>query len=159
MADKEKSAGTKALQYSLVGGLVIVLVVALLVAVYFYIQYQNAQKILKNPNMAALQEVTDLTQKVGSLMILPKGEQPQIATVSDVRKLASDPFFANAKNGDKVLIYAQAREAILYDPMQNKIVAVGPVNVGTPTETPTPAVKSKTKSTPTTEPTATISAQ
>ena len=36
----------------------------------------------------------------------------------------------NAKVGFKVLIYTQAKKAILYDPGANKIVEVAPVNIG-----------------------------
>ena len=42
-------------------------------------------------------------------------------------------FFSKAKVGDKVIIYTNARKAILYDPVAGKIVEVAPVNIGTPT--------------------------
>lgn len=57
-------------------------------------------------------------------MELPKGEQPTIATVSDITKLQGQSFFRNAKNGYKVLIYTKAKKAILYDPIEDKIVEV-----------------------------------
>ena len=38
-------------------------------------------------------------------------------------------FFANAQVGYKVLVYAVAKKAILYDPISNRIIEVGPVNV------------------------------
>ena len=157
MAEQESSSGSRVLMTIMIGGFLLLLLVALILAGYFYMQYQKTQKILQNPTLAAVQEANDLVQKVGMLIELPKGEQPTIATVSDVKKLSGDPFFANAKNGDKLLVYTAAKEAILYDPTANKIVAVGPVNVGSPTATP--EVKGKVKPTPTTEPTATISAQ
>jgi hypothetical protein len=70
------------------------------------------------------------------LIVLPTGEQPTIATVSDINKLRSQSFFTHARNGDKVLIYTKAQEAILYDPYANKIVEVGPVNMTQATPTP-----------------------
>lgn len=106
-----------------------VLLVALGVALYFFMQYQQSQQLLANPSQNAEQEVKTTVEEVGKLIVLPQGEQPQVATVSDVNKLKSQQFFANAKNGDRVLIYTQAQKAILYDPVQKKIVEVGPINL------------------------------
>lgn len=108
---------------------VIVLVVAG-VGVYFYQQYNHTQKLLKNPTLAAQDEQKTLIEKVGKLIELPTGEEPTIATVSDVAKLQGQAFFAKAKNGDKVLIYSKAKKAVLYDPNANKIIEVGPINLG-----------------------------
>lgn len=91
-----------------------------------------------------MEESQQLTAKVGKLLVLPSNEMPTIATVSDMTKLLNNPFFSKAKNGDKVLIYLQAKEAILYDPMANKIVAVGPVNTVTSPAIITPVFPSIT---------------
>lgn len=109
-------------------------------ALYFYQQYQQAQNLLKNPTLSAQQEQQSLIDKVGKLMELPKDEQPTIATVSDVTKLKGQSFFANAKNGFKVLIYAKAKKAILYDPVSNKIIDIGPINIGEQSAAPSPAI-------------------
>ena len=82
-----------------------------------------------------------VVEQISKLMELPTGETPTIATVSDVSKLKNQPFFTKAQNGDKVLIYPQAKEAILYRPSDNKIVAVAPVNLQS---TPTPSGSSST---------------
>src|ERR1017187_9086354 len=82
---------------------------------YYYSQYTKAQQILKNPTLSAQLEVENLINRVGQLIDLPKDEKPTVATVSDIKKLKDQPFFANAKNGDKVLIYTSAKKAILYD--------------------------------------------
>lgn len=68
----------------------------------------------------------NLVKTVGELMFLPN-EAPTIATVTDREKLAKQPFFAQAENGDKVIIYTQAKKAILYRPSQKKIVDVAPL--------------------------------
>ncbi len=112
---------------------IIIIVVVLLIAavssgVYFYIQYQNAKTTTSSSTKSA-SEVADLIKKVGDLMVLPTGENPTVATVSDVSKLKGQTFFAQAHNGDKVLIYQKARKAILYSPTLNKIVEYGPINV------------------------------
>jgi hypothetical protein len=80
-----------------------------------------------NPNLAAA-EVKGLVASVGQLMLVPTDEQPTVATVTDPAKLASQEFFAHAQAGDKVLMYAKARKAILYSPKQNKIIEVATLN-------------------------------
>jgi hypothetical protein len=67
---------------------------------------------------------------VGLLIVLPKNETPTIATVSDPSVLKNQAFFVDAKKGDKVLIYTNAKKAILYDPVIKKIINVAPVNTG-----------------------------
>lgn len=114
---------------------------ALSTAVYFYLQYQKTQEQLKNPQAKSQQEVKMMVDDVGKLMILPTNETPQIATVSDINKLKGQSFFAQAKNGDVVLIYTKNQKAILYDPMAKKIKEVGPINLSqnAPSAAPTPS--------------------
>jgi hypothetical protein len=72
-------------------------------------------------------EVKDLVEKVGELIVLPEGEVPTVATVSDPEKLRSQAFFENARIGHKVLIYTKARKAYLYDPKIHKLIEVAPI--------------------------------
>lgn len=119
--------------------LFVLLILALGAAGYFY--YQNMQ-LQKNPQIAAQEELKQTVDKVSHLIVLPKGETPTIATVTDPKLLKDQPFFANAQVGDKVLIYTTAKKAILYRPSANIIIDVAPINIGnTPTTptTPTPA--------------------
>jgi hypothetical protein len=53
-----------------------------------------------------------------------------VATVSDASKLQSQQFFAKAQNGDKVLIFTNAKRAVLYRPSTNKVIEYAPVNIG-----------------------------
>ncbi len=123
--------------------LVILLVIAILPSYYFYHQYKQAENLLQNPAASTNAEAKQVVAEVGKLMLLPTNEQPTIATVSDITKLSDQPFFANAQNGDKVLIYTQAKKAILYRESINKIIEVAPVNLGAsapaPTSVPTAA--------------------
>src|SRR3989338_9841071 len=114
--------------------LAVVAVVALGSTFYFYSEYSA----LKNPDKSTQEETAKLIAQVGKLMVLPEGETPTAATVSDPEKLKSQPFFAKAKKGDRVLIYANARKALLYDPESNRIVEVAPINIGQPTGESTP---------------------
>ena len=79
-------------------------------------------------NKSSSDEISDLVEKVGEHMFLPTGENPTIATVSDPQALKGQAFFENAKTGDKVLIYSNAKKAILYDPIADKIVTIAPVS-------------------------------
>jgi hypothetical protein len=91
-------------------------------------------------------EEEDLVRHIGTLISLPK-EKPSVATISDKDKLGDQPFFKNAKNGDKVLIFTNAKKVILYRPSEDRIVEVGSVNIKSPEEsgetspspTPTPS--------------------
>ncbi len=122
--------------YRLNFALVILLLISVVSAVYFYSQYIAVKT---NPQKIAQDERTALLAQVSRLIVLPSGEDPTIATVSNIDVLRNQPFFSNSKNGDQVLIYTNARKAILYDPVNNKIVDVAPINIGNPTPpAPTP---------------------
>jgi len=117
--------------------LILLVVVSGVLAAYFY----NQLSALKaNPQAIAQKEASELVSRVSKLIVLPEDEAPTIATVQDPELLKEQPFFAKAKKGDKVLIYTNARKAILYDPVNNKIVEVAPVNIGNPQSTPTEEV-------------------
>lgn len=106
--------------------LIVVLVILLLagLAYYFFTKYRELKE---NPNAANDAEVAALVEEVGMIMVLPDGEVPTIATVSDPELLKDQAFFRNAKEGDKVLIYTTAGKVILYDPEVKKIVEVAPI--------------------------------
>lgn len=116
-----------------------VAIVAVIAVLYYYNQYTKAQALLQSPNLAGVnQQEKDLVVKIGKLMELPTDEVPTIASVKDKSQLPNIPLFANAQNGDQVLVYAKAQKAILYRPSENKIVDVSPVTISSPTLTPTP---------------------
>ena len=117
--------------------------------------YREVQT-LKNPQAQSDAEVAALVAKVSQLIVLPTDEKPTVATVTDPEKLKDQPFFANAKNGDKVLIYTTAKKAILYDPNLNRIVEVAPLSLGanapTTGATTPPATTGTKPTTPATPP-------
>lgn len=97
--------------------------------------YNELNEVKKNPNKTAQDETAATIAAVGKLIVLPSGEQPTLATVTEPEKLKDQPFFASAQKGDKVLIYTNAKKAILYNPTNNKIVEVAPINIGSSTDT------------------------
>ncbi len=97
-----------------------ILIVALIgLVVFFYSRYQR----LKNSGEL---EIKDLTGKISRFMVLPD-EVPTIATVTDKNKLAEQPFFKNAEDGDKVLIFSTAAKAILFRPKLGKVIEVASI--------------------------------
>lgn len=59
--------------------------------------------------------------RLSKIIVLPE-EIPTIATVTDKEKLNEQPFLAKAENGDKIIIYMQAKRAYLYRPAEHKII-------------------------------------
>lgn len=105
--------------------LALLFVVAVSSAGYFYYQYKYAASAAE----AKEAEIKDLTETLGQFMVLPEGETPTLATVTDKTKLADQPFFQRAENGDQMLIYSASGRAILYRPSIEKIIDVTSVNV------------------------------
>ena len=123
MESKESKKNGVSLKYVLIVlGLVIIVLGA--ISGYFYVQYQNLKK---NPNQITKAENDALVEEVGKIYALPKDETPTIATVIDKEKLKDQPFFANAQNGDKILIYTKSKKAIIYRPKEKVIVNAGPI--------------------------------
>lgn len=97
---------------------------------YFYYQYQKLSKSPVATQIQAEEDAQKMIKAVGKLILLPKDESPTVATVTDVEKLKDQPFFKDAKNGNKVLIYPNLKQVIVYDPEANMIINVGSVNFG-----------------------------
>lgn len=107
--------------------LVVLIVVLSFTSYYFYKKSttdttNNTQKL-----------VDDVVHKVGMLIVLPEGETPTLATVTNLDALKGQIFFADAQLGDKVLMYANAKKAILYNPNINKVVNIAPIDTNPPT--------------------------
>jgi hypothetical protein len=109
----------------------VILIAGVVWFVATYIHTRNQLISLKNGQgntaQSSSQQVID---KVGKLVVLPQGETPTIATVNDASKLKNQQFFANAQDGDKVLIFSKSGKAVLYRPATNQIVEYSKVNLG-----------------------------
>ena len=113
---------------------VLLLVFSFLVNQQLYSQNATLKKQVnsfkEDPAIKAKEEVKDLVKKLSALVVLPEGEEPVVATVTDKDKLKDQPIFANAENGDKLIIYSAAKKAYLYDEKNNKVKDIIPVNLG-----------------------------
>lgn len=105
----------------------ILLVIAVFLSVFFFMQYRSSSK---NPDAINKEKIESLVVKVEKLIDLPQGELPTLAEITSIENLKDQPFFAKAKVGDQVLLYTVARKAYLYDPVANVIVEVASVNLG-----------------------------
>ncbi len=115
--------------------LVLLCLALVLVAMsWLYTQYRDSQRELARLTTPAgqqefaKQQVAAVVSKVSRHIVLPADEDPVVATILDIEKLAKDqPFYQGAKNGDRVLIYVKNKRALIYDAERDLIVNVGPV--------------------------------
>jgi len=122
------------IQRVLLGLLIIVAVGGTGSSIYFYKRYSALKA---NPNAEAQKESAVLMMALSRLIELPKDETPSVVTIVDKTKLADQPFFKNAENGDVLFAYVSTKEAILYRPSINKIVQVASINVSADAATQT----------------------
>jgi hypothetical protein len=107
--------------------------------------YQDSQKQLsdlrlkiQNPTAAKAQSDQDVVDRVNKHMVLPN-EVPKIVTIADVDKIKTEqPFFAQAENGDILLVYSQ--KVILYSPTLDKVIEVAQIKYGAVSPTGAPTV-------------------
>jgi hypothetical protein len=116
--------------FVVVGALFLILIIMLVSMMNSRNQLQTKVDKLSNPTSSSTDEVKRLTTEIGAVYELPTGETPTLATVSDVSKVKNQAFFKNAQNGDEVLLYSKAGQAILWRPSIKKIIAVAPVDLG-----------------------------
>lgn len=111
----------------------VIVAVFAVISLFLLTQYNDAKAKLASPqaSVAAAKQVSDTLGKVAKLAVVPTNETPTVATVANAAKLKGQSFFANAKDGDKVIVYSQAKEAILYRPSTNQIVTIAPVTAPT----------------------------
>lgn len=120
--------------------IIAIIAVAFMPSYYFYHKSQQAEARINDPNTANKQVIDEVVKKVSNHVLLPTDEQPTLATVSDATKVKGQPFFRNASNGDKVLVFTQARKAYLYRPSTDLVIEVAPLNVDS---TPSPLTNTK----------------
>ena len=113
----------------------------LLVAVFFVfvVSAISSQRILslfdkKTAARVAQKNAEQVISDVAKIYDLPTDEEPTLATVSDTKKLADQPFFAKAQQDDRVLFFPKSKKAILYRPSTNKIIEVSSLSLPNATE-------------------------
>lgn len=132
----------------------VLLLLALGTAGYFYFQLQQVtretQQVRQEATQEAasgvtkeqaLEEIKKVEDKVRQIVLLPEGETPTLVRIKDVNDLTDNKeFFKDAKNGDEVLVYEQAKKAFLYRPSEHKLINFAYVNMAADSPTPLPTV-------------------
>ena len=123
--------------YFIYGATIILLVLSIWFGVKFLVNLRKEKTQVSAPIAAnvggAATDDSELIARVGKHLVLPL-EQPKVVTISNVEDLRrQQPFFLQAKNGDKLLVYSS--RVILYNPDLDKIVDVAQIRVDV---TPTP---------------------
>ncbi len=109
-------------------------------AVRFYDLYKTYEAKVPVSDKEAEKEVAVLVTQLKKIMEVPD-EKPVVATVKDKDTLKSQQaFFAQAENGDKLIVFQTARKAILFRPSIGKIIESGPL-ITTPTQQQTQTIK------------------
>ncbi|MBX4195770.1 hypothetical protein KW796_02350 [Candidatus Parcubacteria bacterium] len=107
--------------------LILSAVVAILLAAMIMLLMQL--QAYRTPALSAEEKLRSIISEVGEKVILPEGETPTVATISDPSKLRDQPFFAEAEKGDQILIYTTSKKAVLWRPSVHKVVEVSSLNI------------------------------
>lgn len=123
-------ASRKKTLWTVAGGMTVL--VFAIAAAFFFKQYQEVKNNPEAVNKATSQRIVE---KVQGLFYLPP-EEPTVAQIEDKSKLEKQSFFDSAQNGDYLLVYSEAKLALIYREKDNKLVNVGPVSAGQNQQTP-----------------------
>lgn len=115
----------------LINILVLISAIFLILGGFVFGVYKYQPDLFRTATNFFKTEVKDdqVISKVKKLMDLPSDETPAIVSLDNVEKLKNQQFFKKAEVGDKVVIYAASKRAILYRPSQNKIIDVGVISI------------------------------
>jgi len=120
-----------------------------------YWDAQNQLKVFRSDVASKVNNLTDeeinvLVADVGKHIALPM-EKPQVVTITNVDQLKiNQPFFANAQNGDKILVFTN--RVVLYRPSLDKVIDLAQIKpstesaIASPSALATPEVTSPSPS-------------
>ena len=97
--------------------ILIILIVALVLVGGFF-----AHKYWQATHNDPQRQTKALLDHVHTIADVPASETPTVATITDTSKLSNETLRSRSQNGDKLLIYTQAKRLILYRPSSKKII-------------------------------------
>lgn len=121
------------LKYNLIPSLIVGSLIGVGLSGYLSYQYYQTHILADSAatkTVLSKEEMKRLVDEIGKIAKLPQREDPSVATVTDINKLKDQPVFAESKNGDRVLVYTNAKKVFLYDPISKKIVNIAPLTAG-----------------------------
>lgn len=98
--------------------IIFIAIIAICFGGFFYYKLNKIQNI--SAGETKQKEIDTIISKVSHLYLIPNGEIPTVATVSD----PAISFFKLSEKGDKVLIFSKSGRAVLYRPSIDKIVEI-----------------------------------
>ena len=114
---------------AIIAFLLLLTVLGFAAAGYFYWQAQGTNNNSTATKQTEANRAKEVKAKVAKLISVPADETPTLATVTDKAKLKDQPFFKDAQNGDQILIFPQAKKAIIYREDENRLINVGPIAI------------------------------
>lgn len=126
---KKAKRSTKQKLMMIVGVVVVLLVLG---SLGFLLKKYNdtRQEVQKLSTIQGQQELnkTQTNQLLGemrAIIVLPSGEDPVVATITDINQLKDKEFYKDAQNGDRVVVFPNAKKAYIYRPSTKTIINVG----------------------------------
>ncbi len=122
----------KSVKSKLLWLLILLILLALAGGVAFlYTKYAETRKEVEKLSTVQGQQELSKTQtqellgEMRQIIIMPTNEDPVVATITDINQLKDKDFYKDAKNGDRVVVFANAKKAYIYSPERKLIVNVG----------------------------------
>lgn len=98
-----------------------------LLVVVFFLWRKLDQTVNNDANNSAVQQ--RVIKEVAKLYLVPTDEKPTVGQISDHTKVEDQAFFANAQNGDYLIVYEKDQTALLYRESANKLIKVGSITI------------------------------
>lgn len=107
---------------------ILIVLVIILLGFALYKKFYNPKTDSQNQQLTDKQ-VSSLVKKVSKLILVPD-EKPVVATILKADELiAEQKFYAGSKNGDYLIVFPEAKKAIIYRAKEDKLINVGPIIV------------------------------
>ena len=104
----------------------ITLIVIAIVVMYTLIMGAVYKNQMASKKKAQAKEEQETVDKISKLLRLPN-ETPLVTTVYNEKDFANNNLFRPVKKGDKILLFINAKQAVIYRPSTNQVVEVVPV--------------------------------
>lgn len=131
---------------------ILILIIILLLAFAIFKKFYNPKDELgKKTEQLSDKQTTAIVKKISKLIVVPADEKPMIVPISNADELiAEQRFYIGSEDGDYVIVYPNAKKAIIYRESENKLINVGPVIIDQPATTTQQSTTTQTQAATTT---------